>query len=128
MAVGSVLDAGGAGRDLVAADVAIGAGWGGTATKAVVAGSNRSRGRINVTASATTPAQATATVTITFPEPFDTPPFVVASRDMTDEGANGDLVTNDVYVDSVTETEVVIQSAIIPVAAKVTGISYVCVG
>lgn len=128
MAVGSPLYADGAGRDLVDADVAIGAGWGGTAAAAVVAGSNRSRGRINVTASATTPDQSTATVTLTFPEPFETAPFVVVTRDMTDEDTDGDLVTNDLYVESVTPTAVVFQSAIIPVAAKVTGLSYIAVG
>jgi hypothetical protein len=46
--------------------VAIGAGWGGTATKSIRSGSNDQAGVITITASATTPAQATATVAITF--------------------------------------------------------------
>lgn len=44
----------------------LGAGWGGTATRALTAGSTDQRGILTITASATTPAQATATVVHTF--------------------------------------------------------------
>lgn len=54
------------GTALAAANVAIGAGWGGTATFAIRTGSTDQRGVITITASATTPAQATATIAITF--------------------------------------------------------------
>lgn len=56
------------GTAAVAGDFVLGAGWGGTATRAVATGSNAQRGTLTVTASATTPAQATATVVFTFPD------------------------------------------------------------
>ena len=49
-----------------AADFALGAGWGTTATVAVRAGSTDQRGVITITSSGTGQAQATATVTFTF--------------------------------------------------------------
>lgn len=52
--------------NVAAANFAIGAGWGGTATFTVRADSTDQRGSITITASATTPAQATATVALTF--------------------------------------------------------------
>lgn len=66
-ASGGRLD-GSVGTALTATDsaIAIGVGWGGTATYAVRAGSTDQRGAVTITASATTPAQATATVTLTF--------------------------------------------------------------
>lgn len=124
MTVGAVLDATGAGRDLVAGDVAIGAGWGTVATKAIKAGSNRTRGRIDVTASTTGPAQATATVTVTFPEPYDEIPFAVVARDVEGEAANGDTITKGVYVKSVSKTTLVLQADTIPVDTKILGFSY----
>lgn len=128
MTVGSPLNAGGAGRDLVAADVAIGAGWGGTATFAIAPGSNRSRGLITVTASATTPAQATATVTITFPEAFADVPVAITSRDQTVEAGDFDTATAQTYVDSVSKTQLVLQTNTIPTAAKKTGLAYAVIG
>jgi hypothetical protein len=65
-AAGGVLKAD-LGTTVTTADFALGAGWGGTATKAVLTGSNVQCGTITVTASATTPAQATATIVFTFP-------------------------------------------------------------
>lgn len=127
MTVGAVLDATGAGRDLVAGDVVIGVGWGGTATKAIRAGSNRSRGAISVTASATTPAQATATIVITFPEPYDEIPYVVLARDVGDEGGSGAGASTRGYVKAVTKTALTIQSDTLPVAGQITGVSYIVV-
>ena len=65
IADGGRLDAS-VGTALATGSVAIGAGWGGTATKSIRSGSNDQAGVITITASATTPAQATATVAITF--------------------------------------------------------------
>ncbi len=65
-AAGGVLKAD-LGTAVVAGDFAIGVGWGGTATKAVLTGANVQGGTLTITASATTPAQATATVVFTFP-------------------------------------------------------------
>ena len=56
---------------VAAANFAIGAGWGGTATFTVTSGSTDQVGQIVITASATTPAQATATVTLTFADGAD---------------------------------------------------------
>jgi hypothetical protein len=54
------------GTAIAAGNVAIGAGWGGTATAAIRSGSTDQRGIITITASASTPAQATATIALTF--------------------------------------------------------------
>lgn len=73
-----------------AGDFVLGAGWGGTATIAMTAGSTDQRGTLTVTASATTPAQATATITHTFADgayasaPF--PMVTVTSDSAIDEG------------------------------------------
>ena len=57
---------GSVGTAVTSAAFALGAGWGGTASLAVRAGSTDQRGSVTITASATTPAQATATVAFTF--------------------------------------------------------------
>ena len=126
MTVGSVLNAGGAGRDLVAADVVLGAGFGTAPTTDIATGSNRSRGRITVLADATA-AQATATVTLTFPEPFDDIPAVAVSRDKTDE-TNGPADTEGFIVASVTTDAVVFIKKEVPVDTEDCGFSYVVVG
>ena len=72
---GGVLS-GNIGTALVAGDVAIGAGWGATGTKAITAGANSQRGQIVVTAAGGSYAQATATIVITFPDPYTTAPNV----------------------------------------------------
>jgi hypothetical protein len=126
MSTGSALLAGGAGRDLVAADIALGAGFGTTPVLDLAAGSNRSRGRITVLADATA-AQATATVTLTFPEPFEEIPAVVCVRDKTDED-NGPADTEGFIVSAVTTDDVVFIKKEIPVDTEDCGFSYVIVG
>lgn len=73
-----------------AGDFVLGAGWGGTATAVLTAGSTDQRGTLTITASATTPAQATATVTHTFADgAYDSAPFpmvTVTSDSDIDEG------------------------------------------
>lgn len=54
------------GTAAVAADFALGAGWGNTASVVVTAGSNDQAGIITVTSAGTGQAQATANVTFTF--------------------------------------------------------------
>lgn len=54
------------GTALAQANVALGAGWGTTATVAIAAGSNDQAGILTVTSAGTGQAQATANITITF--------------------------------------------------------------
>jgi len=114
----------GAGPELAATDVAIGAGWGGTATKAVTAGSNDQRGEIVVTASATTPAQATATVVLTFKRKFAATPFAVVVQSANDEAATVQAPRDIV----VTTTQLSFTASVIPVATKVYKYAYIVLG
>lgn len=85
MAVGSPLKADGAGRDLVASDIALHANWGTSPTLAIGAGSNKSAGALTITAKATT--GASPTVVVTFPEGgFERAPVALVTR--------GDAVAN----------------------------------
>lgn len=127
MAVGSVLQADGAGRDLVAADVALGAGFGTTATKVIAPGSNRSRGSVIVTSAGTGQAQATADIVITFPEPFDEVPFAVVGRGGINAGGTA-VVTVFPKVKAITKTALTINGNTLPVAAETTEFSYAVVG
>lgn len=121
MAVGSKLSGHGAGRDLVAGDVALGAGWGTAPVLDIQSGSNRSRGVLNITADATA-AQATATVTVTFPEAFDEAPVVVVSRQGGDAGA-----AEGFEVVSTSTTGFVVVKSEIPVDTEEIGLAYVVV-
>ena len=104
------------------ANFAIGAGWGGTATFAVTAGSTDQVGQITITASATTPAQATATVTLTFKDgayasaPFA---FVELATPPTDAVTFGGPI-NKVC----TTTALSWVSSVLPVATKVYVYNY----
>jgi len=113
-----------ASRVLTAADVAIGAGWGGTATKAVTTGSNDQRGEVVVTASATTPAQATATVTITFAQAYGQTPFAVVVQSANDEAATVQAPRDIV----VTKTTLSFTASVIPVATKIYKYAYQVLG
>lgn len=118
------LNADTASRALVAGDVAIGAGWGGTATVAVTTGSNDQRGQIVVTASATTPAQATSTVTLTFAQPYAQTPFAVVV-----EAENDAAVPEEGPVDIIaTTTSLVWKAGVIPVATKIYKYTYIVMG
>lgn len=95
-------------------DFALGAGWGGTATAALTAGSTDQRGTLTITASATTPAQATATVVHTFADgayasaPF--PQVIVTSNSAIDEGH---------VVVTTTTTAATWTFSVLPVATKI---------
>ncbi len=105
-------------------DVALGAGWGGTATVAVTAGSNDQRGEIVVTASATTPAQATSTVTLTFKRAFGNTPFAIVIQSANDEAA----VVQPARDVVATATTLTFKSSVVPVATKIYKYAYFVIG
>lgn len=108
------------GTALAAGNVAIGAGWGTTATAAITSGSNDQAGQIVVTASGASFAQATATVVITFADGAyaSTPRCVLVTT------------TNDNSIDtghctySVTTTALTITFSLLPVDTKIYKINY----
>jgi len=110
------------GTAVTAANFAIGAGWGGTATFTVAAGSTDQVGSITITASATTPAQATATVTLTFADgayasaPFG---FVELAAPPADAVTFGGPINK-----ACTTTALSWTSSVIPVADKIYKYSY----
>jgi hypothetical protein len=106
---------------VAAANFAIGAGWGGTATFTVTAGSTDVRGQIVITASATTPAQATATVVLTFVDgAYASAPFPIVSL------ANSTSAPGDAQPSSVAATTTALSwvAGVIPVATKVYTFNY----
>ena len=106
---------------LVAGDVAIGAGWGTTATKAITSGSNDVAGQIVVTSSGASQAQATATVVITFTTAYATAPRTVIVTTTNDNSIDTGHATY-----SVTTTALTITFSLLPVDTKVYKFNYVC--
>lgn len=97
------------------ADFAIGAGWGGTATFTVTAGSTDQRGQIVITASATTPAQATATVALTFVDgAYASTPFAIVQLALSTNAVADPQPT----AVSATTTGLSWTSGVLPVATK----------
>lgn len=111
---------GSSGTALASGDVAIGAGWGNTATKAVTSGSNDQCGQIVVTSGGTGQAQATATVVITFADGAyaSTPRCVLVTT------------TNDNSIDTghatyaVTTTTLTMTFSLLPVDTKIYKFNY----
>jgi hypothetical protein len=106
---------------VVATHFALGAGWGTTATAAILSGSTQQRGRIAVTSSGTGQSQATATLVLTFPEPYTAAPYcipVVTSTSAIDEGHV--LWTS-------TTTALTLTFSVLPVDTKVYTISWILV-
>jgi hypothetical protein len=106
---------------VAAANFAIGAGWGGTATFTVTAGSTDVAGQIIITASATTPAQATATVVFTFVDgAYSAAPIPIVSL------ANSTSAVSDAQATSVAATTTALSwcSGVLPVATKVYTYNY----
>ena len=105
----------------VAGDFVLGAGWGGTASLTVTAGSTDQRGQIVITASATTPAQATATVTFTFKDgAYASAPWpLVLLADNTQ--AVAETGATDI---AATTTALSWTHSVLPVAAKVYTYNY----
>lgn len=113
---------GSVGTALAAGDVALGAGWGTTATKAILAGSNDQMGRITVTSSGASQAQATATIVITFADgAYNAAPMCIAT------------VTSNSAIDeghvtwSTTTTALTLTFSVLPVDTKIYVFTYLCV-
>lgn len=102
-----------------ASDFALGAGWGGTASAALTAGSTDQRGTLVITASATTPAQATATVTHTFADgAYDSAPFPIVTVSSTSAIDEGHVAI------AMTTTTATWTFSVLPVATKVYTFNY----
>ena len=108
--------------DLAAGDVAIGAGWGTTGTKAITSGSNDVAGQIVVTASGASFAQATATVVITFKSAYPTAPRTVIATTTNDNSIDTGHVTW-----SATTTALTLTFSVLPVDTKIYKINYLVV-
>jgi hypothetical protein len=124
---GPKLDASQAGRALVAGDVAIGAGWGTVATKAIRSGSNDARGAITVLATTTGLDVTTSTVTVTFAKAKSIIPVVKVSRDNGDEAAVPDTITKGFLVVSTSKTGFVVAATTVAADTKKNGFSYIVV-
>lgn len=111
------------GSAVAAANVVIGAGWGGTATAAIRSGSTDQRGVITITASATTPAQATATVALTFADGAyaSTPPYYSITLLHSD---NAVAEPNSFQVTACSTTALTWTYGTLPVATKVYAFAY----
>lgn len=111
------------GTALVAGDVALGAGWGNTATKSITAGSNDQAGQIVVTSGGAGQSQATATVVITFSDGAyaSTPRTAIVTT------------TNDNSIDTghakytVSTTALTITFNVLPVDTKIYTFNYLVV-
>ena len=114
------------GTAVVAGDFAIGAGWGGTATKSVRSGSTDQRGVITITASATTPAQATATVALTFADGAyaSTPPYFNVTLL---SSSNAAAEPSELEACACTTTALTWTFGTLPVATKTYVFSYVVI-
>ena len=111
------------GTDLVAGNVALGAGWATEGAVAIAAGSNDVAGLLTVTCGATSPAQATATITVTFADgAYNAAPFIIAT------------VTSNSSIDeghvtwSSTTTGFVLTFSVLPVSTKVYKFTYAVIG
>lgn len=108
------------GAALAAGDVAIGAGWGTTATKAISTGANAQRGTVTVTSAGTGQAQATATVIITFPDgAYAAQPHAIVTVDSTSAIDEGHVAY------TVSTTALTITFSVLPVATKLYALHYV---
>jgi hypothetical protein len=107
--------------DLAAGDVAIGVGWGASATKAISTGANDFAGQIVITAAGGSYAQGTATVVITFKTPFVTAPRVVIAT-----CSNAVALDTGHVTWSATTTALTLTYLVLP-AAGVYTLNYLCV-
>ena len=111
------------GTDLVAGNVALGAGWG-DGTLAITAGSNDVAGKLVVTAiTGGGLAQATATITVTFADgAYNAAPFIIVTT------------TNDNSIDTghatwtSTTTGFVLTFSLLPVTTKIYSFTYAVIG
>lgn len=111
------------GRALVAADFALGVGWGSTvAAPTVVANSKQDRWKITITSSGSSQAQATATIVFTFPEPYPTAPFAII--DTTNDNS---LTAASAFTWSSTTTALTLTHSILPVDTKIYTVTCILV-
>lgn len=109
---------------VVAADFALGAGWGTTATISVQAGANDQRGIVTVTSSGTGQAQATATVTHAFKDgAYAARPIALVNlQDNTQAVGDGQPTDVDASTTSLTWTH-----SVLPVDTKTYTFAYVVI-
>ena len=108
--------------DIAAADVALGPGWGNSATAAVGTGSNDIAGQISVTSGGTGQAQGTATVVLTFKTPY-----AVAPRTVIVTTTNDNSIDTGKATWSVTTTALTLTFSVLPVTGKIYKFNYLCV-
>lgn len=110
---------------VVAADFALGVGWGdGTPTVEVVAGSTDQRGTIIVTSDGASQAQATATVTLTFTDgAYASAPFAIVQL------VDNDNAVTTAQPQDVTATTTALSwtAAVTPVDTKIYTFTYLVV-
>lgn len=103
-------------------DVAIGVGWGTTATAAITSGSNDVAGQIVVTSSGASQAQATATVTITFTSAYASTPRCVLVTTTNDNSIDTGHATY-----TVSTTSLVLTFSVLPVDTKIYKLNYLVI-
>ena len=107
---------------LAATDLALGVGWGSTATKALVTPSSDQRGGVTITSGGTGQSQATATVVLTFADgAFAAAPYCMAtvtSNSAIDEGH---------VVCTATTTALTMTFSVLPVDTKIYIIKWLCI-
>jgi len=108
---------------LAAGSVAIGAGWGTTATKAITAGSNDVAGQIVVTSSGASQAQATATITITFTDGA----YAATPRTVLITTSNDNSIDTGHATYTVTTTQLVITFSVLPADTKIYKFNYLVI-
>lgn len=109
---------------LVAGNVALGVGWGGSGSFTLGTGSNDVAGKIVVTADSTggAVAQATATIVITFATPY-----AVAPRAVLVTTSNDNSIDTGHTTWSATTTALTITFLVLPVTTKIYTFTYLCV-
>ena len=109
---------------IAAGNIALGVGWGSTATVAIAAGSNDQRGTITVTANGAGLAQATSDVTITFADGSyigaAVPPAALVVLNSSSNAVNEAQPTAQL----VSATQLKWRNATLPVAAATYKFSY----
>ncbi len=113
------------GTVITSANIALGAGWGSTATvSAVDAGANDQRGNFTITAGGSGLAQNTATVTLTFVDgAYAATPYAVVVLAVSSNAANEPQPT----AQACSTTQLSFKAGALPVAAATYKYSYIVV-
>ena len=107
---------------VAATHIAIGAGWGTTATKALITPSSDQRGGVTITSAGTGQSQATATVVLTFADgAFAAAPMCMATVTSTSSIDEGHVVC------TATTTALTMTFSVLPVDTKVYTIKWLCI-